>query len=291
MLAKLRRAIQAVFGVSSREANGFIILLPSIFLLIFSQPIYRWAIVSDRDIHVTQTALLDSLIDLAESKKRKIDTLVLRPFDPNKATIGELQALGVSPFIAKRIEQYRSKGGQFRIKGDLKKIYGFDSILYDRLVPFIQLPDKFLENKSHTARVNEPIRIIEFDLNKADTSDFKSVRGIGSVLASRIVKYRERLGGFVSTIQLTEVYGLDSTVIQALHQFHVGKEFKPLLIAVNQATVEQLDQHPYLSSKHAKAIITYRVQHGPFRSADELKAIKQLPEIVWQKILPYLSFE
>ncbi|MFN8416397.1 MAG: helix-hairpin-helix domain-containing protein [Cytophagaceae bacterium] len=46
------------------------------------------------------------------------------------------------------------------------------------------------------------------DLNKADSISFLEVKGIGPVLAGRIVKYRNLLGGYVSIEQLKEVYGL-----------------------------------------------------------------------------------
>jgi competence protein ComEA len=47
-------------------------------------------------------------------------------------------------------------------------------------------------------------------LNSTDTAEWKKIPGIGSVYASRIVKYRKRLGGFARKEQLLEVYGVDS---------------------------------------------------------------------------------
>ena len=46
-------------------------------------------------------------------------------------------------------------------------------------------------------------------LNATDTAEWKRVPGIGTVYASRIVKYHERLGGFARKEQLLEVYGVD----------------------------------------------------------------------------------
>jgi len=46
------------------------------------------------------------------------------------------------------------------------------------------------------------------ELNSCDTSDLARLPGIGKVLSSRIIKYRNLLGGYVSREQLLEVYGL-----------------------------------------------------------------------------------
>lgn len=46
------------------------------------------------------------------------------------------------------------------------------------------------------------------DVNKADSAGFEKLYGIGPKLASRIVKYREWLGGFTHVEQVKEVYGI-----------------------------------------------------------------------------------
>ncbi|HEY4876127.1 MAG TPA: helix-hairpin-helix domain-containing protein [Puia sp.] len=53
------------------------------------------------------------------------------------------------------------------------------------------------------------------DINAADTSAFSTLPGIGSKLSNRIITFRERLGGFYSTNQVAEIYGLsDSTFLK-----------------------------------------------------------------------------
>ena len=55
--------------------------------------------------------------------------------------------------------------------------------------------------------------ITQFEINAADTLNFRTLKGIGEVLSSRIVKYRKLLGGFYSTHQLTEVYGVEPETV------------------------------------------------------------------------------
>jgi competence protein ComEA len=48
------------------------------------------------------------------------------------------------------------------------------------------------------------------EVNSADSAGLTKIYGIGPAFASRIIKYRNRLGGFYSKEQLKEVYGLDA---------------------------------------------------------------------------------
>lgn len=291
MLTTLKRWVQSTIGVSSKEANAFLILLPTLFLVIFSQPLYRWLGVGNQPLSVRETFLLDSLVAKKESEKSiKTDSILLFPFDPNTATVAELTALGVSKFVANRIEQYRTKGGKFRVKSDLAKMYGLDSSVYRTLVPYIDLPEKLITETKADFPITSK-RIVEYDLNKADTVDLKSVKGIGPVLAGRIIKYRQSLGGFVDEDQLKEVFGLDSVVIKELTAFHITQEFIPEKIKINQTSEEELDKHPYVSLKQAKAIVTYRMQHGKFTSITDLSQVKLLNDDLIRKIAPYISYE
>jgi competence protein ComEA len=291
MLTTLKRWVQSTIGVSSKEANAFLILLPAMFLVIFSQPLYRWLGVGKQPLSVKETFLLDSLVARKEFEKSlKTDSILLFPFDPNTATVSELTSLGISKFVASRIDQYRIKGGKFKVKSDLAKMYGLDSSVYRTLVPYIDLPEKLItEPKTDFAKT--PNRIVEYDLNKADTADLKSVNGIGPVLAGRIIKYRQSLGGFVHESQLKEVFGLDSLLIKELAVFYIAPEFTPEKLKINQMTEGELDKHPYVSRKQAKAIVTYRIQHTRVASIDDLRQIKLLNDELIRKITPYISFE
>lgn len=57
---------------------------------------------------------------------------------------------------------------------------------------------------------------VRIDINRADTSEWKRLRGIGSVLSKRIVKYRDKCGGFKSVEQLRKIYGLSEETYQSI---------------------------------------------------------------------------
>lgn len=131
-----------------------------------------------------------------------------------------------------------------------------------------------------------------FDLNVADTNNLKQIRGIGSVLSRRIVKYRDLLGGFTSKSQLKEVYGLKDSVILALDSLSsLSITFVPNQIDINNADEYTISKHPYISKNLAKAIINYRFQHGPFNQVADLQNIHQIDSLKLKQITPYIKFQ
>ncbi|MTI41805.1 ComEA family DNA-binding protein [Fulvivirga lutimaris] len=136
------------------------------------------------------------------------------------------------------------------------------------------------------------VKIETFDLNSADTINFKQIRGIGSVLSKRIIKYRDLLGGFTNKGQLKEVYGLKDSVILALDSVStLSVAFTPEQIDINKADEYSLSKHPYISRTLAKAIINYRFQHGPFNQVADLQNIHRLDSLKLQQITPYIKFQ
>ena len=294
MWQRVQRFIQNLIGLSSSEATAFIVLMPLIFLFIFSEPAYRWWRANNEPLDVSRKVIYDSLAKNIENEKVDADKVSRIDisnfmFNPNIATLDELKANGISEKLSSRIIQYRNKGGQFRSKNDVAKIYGMDSSLFKKLYAYIDLPDKpevkqFDKEKKH-------ITTIQYDLNITDSTSLKSIIGIGSVLASRILKYRESLGGFIAPNQLKEVYGLDSAVIKALNIFFVSDDFHPKRININACTEQELDRHPYFSLREARAVITYRLQHGEYFSITDLQKVKSINETTIRKLTPYISFE
>ncbi len=295
---RFKALLRSVFGFSRTETNAFLVLLPLMALLIFSEPIYRYLTIQRKDDFSKEKQELDSLVAQWNFQKKHDSTSLPGKdkfkFDPNTATEDDLLALGFPGNLAQRILKYRSKKGKFVIKADLKKIYGMDSLFYVELFPFITLPErKPLLAKEEKVKTTETKKseVELFDLNQADTTQLKSIYGIGPVLATRIVIYRNKLGGFISSQQLSEVYGLDTAVISRLNKkSFVLENFSPVTINVNQADEKTLAGHPYIKFKLAKAIITYRFQHGNFKTIDDLTPIQLITSETLEKLRPYLAF-
>ena len=229
----------------------------------------------------------------AQNRKQSAPT-ELFAFDPNIIEQEEWQALGLSKAQAGSILKYRRKGGVFKVKEDVKKMYVVSAERYALWEPFIQLPDtldhfKTVENEPDK-KFKRPMPIV-VNLNTTDSAELTKLRGIGPVYASRIIKYRQALGGFYKIDQLGEVWGLqDSTLAKLRHQLTIGeKELQK--IHINQLEVDQLKKHPYLSWRESNAIVNYRKQHGSFQNADDLKKIYAVGDSLINAISPYLVFD
>lgn len=292
----IRKWIRDVFGFSGKEINGFLILLPSMLILIASEPVYRMWMAGRTDDFTAEKKYLDSLEQLwttAPTADSVVKT-TLFAFDPNKVSENDMLKLGFSEILATRIANYRQKGGQFRLRRDMLKIYGIDSSFYQRLYPYILLSESkeraIEEQLGKTTTQSQKNPLAPFDLNQADTTALKSVYGIGSKLANRIIRFRDRLGGFVKQEQVKEVYGLNSTVTaQLFNVAFIAEDFTPRKINLNTADETEFSGHPYIKKSVAKAIVVYRFQHGKFSDIEQLKNLTLIGAEEMEKIRPYLK--
>ena len=296
----IRRWIRNFFGFTRNQTNGFIFLLPLVAIFIFSEPIKRWYNSTQPRDFSSERATLDSLASLWQKEEintipeEETKSITLFAFDPNTVTEEGLNALGFSKGLTSRLINYRKKGGNFKTKGDLLKLYGMDSLFYATIEHFVvipeskEIPEKTVPIKTESTR-KEPIK---FDLNLADTSVLKTIYGIGTKLSSRIYAYREALGGFTSPSQVYEVYGLDSVVVDRLiRTSFIREDFFPRQLNLNLINEQDLSAHPYISKRMARAIVTYRYQHGKFGSVEDLRKILQLDDNQINKIKPYLTVD
>lgn len=159
-------------------------------------------------------------------------------FNPNTVSLEDLVRLGLSERQAESIENYRSKGGKFRVKEDFKKMYVVSDSLYERLEPFIDIP--------------------KVELNAADSTALVSLRGIGPYYARKIIEYRESLGGFYTVEQMLEVYGMDEERFAPLRE--CVKADASLIRPLDIWTLpeDSLARHPYLGRSGARSIVRFR---------------------------------
>lgn len=289
----LYRWLYNLVGFSRSQSNAFIILLPVLILILFSEPIYRMLRVAPV-VGPADRSRLDSLAalfstppkDTVHRKTRQSQPIPgsLRPFNPNTSAWADLRRLGFSSETAGRILKYRKAGGAFRFRRDLLRIHGLDTAFFRKIEPYVELPDR------EAPGVPKVAAVLMFDLNMADTSMLKKIRGIGDKLSSRIVKYRQSLGGFYTTSQLLEVYRLDTVVAQELrrHSF-VASDFKPAMHDINREPADSLALHPYISRRAAVEIVTYRKRHGRFTSVDELGMLSQFDSVTLRRVKPYMK--
>ena len=226
---------------------------------------------------------------------------ILAPFDPNTATEADFLRLGLPERTAKSILNYRDKGGKFRSREDFKKIYTLTPDDYTRLEPYINVAAASATATSPTLTAGNNTKLkpfVKIDINSASVDDWQKLNGIGIGYASRIVRFRDALGGFTNIKQVAETRGLPDSVYQRIEPLLLfsaensaganGSHIKKLRI--NTATLEEMRVHPYIGGL-AKVIVSFREQHGRFKTVDELRQIKIITPEVFRKMQPYLTSE
>ena len=224
------------------------------------------------------------------------------PFDPNIADSTQLLRLGLQPWQVRNIYKYRAKGGVYRRKEDFARLYGLTVKQYRELEPYIRissdyLPASTLVDKREPVEqepvkrdtLRYPVKIQENEhvvLNTADTTQLKKVPGIGSYYARQIIRYGQRLGGYVNVDQLDEIDDFP----KESKKYFVIVDAHPNRLNINRLTLPQLRRHPYINFFQAKAITDYRRLHGDIKSLNELRLDRDFPEEAIRRLEPYIEY-
>lgn len=322
---KLRKILSQFMVMSKAEQNGVGVLLIILFLVFvfrffvpvlfqndesFAEDIQRKIALIDQQ---KQLAKSDTLLNLSNETKQyntNASTTYRKPrisnntinyfkFDPNKVSKEELLKLGFSDKMATTFINYRSKGGVFYKSADLLKVYSVDSVLYQKLEPYIDIApiqkvktDEKVAEKLNTTFEKPQYTKTKFEkieINSADSALLTSLSGIGPVFASRICNLRNKLGGFVDVDQLKQVYNLPEETYQRILPYITIDTLLVSKININFVTSDELKHHPYCNYSDARKIIEYRSVHGQFQCVSLLLSNQVLAPEVYSQLKPYLT--
>ena len=212
------------------------------------------------------------------------EEVVLDFFDPNQASFQELTKLGFNSFQANNIVEYRKKGGSFKIEDDLLKIYGIDSAFFLTIKKFIQI-----KIQAPPIRKEDNPAFLLVELNSTDSTELVKLPGIGPFFASRIIKYRNLLGGFYSKQQLLEVYNFSEETYSDIKNSVLADSIQLKKIRINFSGYRELIRHPYLNNNQVNAILNYREKNGSFSSVNQIRLANLVDSTTFYKIKPYLN--
>jgi competence protein ComEA len=292
-MSLMKSHIKNYLSVTKKEWNGMVVLVFIIALVLLLPYAYQFSHKDNTKINETDfnkaVALLNKAkMDSSDNKiasDEKPANPALFDFNPNDLSANQWKQLGLSEHQIKIIKNYESKGGHFYRNTDLQKIYGITPDDYKRLEPYIDIPQK----GEYVSTKLKPGATVE--INTADSAKLTEVRGIGPSFAMRIIRYRDRLGGFYQKEQLKDVYGVDSAkYAEIINQLTVDPAAVTKL-KINSISFESLRQFPYLTYKQVNAVIQYRVQHGNYTSVSDMENIAIITPEILHKIGPYLSFK
>lgn len=293
------------FSFSKGERVAIITILTLIVLLILAclfRPTRQS--LSDASLHN-----LDSLLALRQTaieqqlakKPQEIAELHPFPFNPNTLTEEEWRQIGLTDRQVRNIMNYKAKGGKFYSKNDLGKLYTISEEDFAQLEPFIVLPEvqrntgfksesKNKEEQKGEERKSVKKDIPFVDLNTVDSTTLVELPQIGGYMASRIIEFRDKLGGFVNADQLRDVKGMDDARFAAIQPYIKISDVKPRRIDVNRADFKTLVHHPYLSYEQVKRIFNQREKRGMIKNWTQLDELLREEGDVHPLLEQYVMF-
>ncbi len=132
------------------------------------------------------------------------------------------------------------------------------------------------------------------DADLAGVRELERLPGVGPALARRIVADRESQGAFGGIEGLDRVPGIGPATLARLAPHLTFSRMATEAItseadsrlALNQASVRDLERLPGIGAVRARAIVAFRDSVGPFRHVDDLSRVPGLPAGVVAEILP-----
>ena len=300
--------LKNAFDFSRAEQRGIVVLCVILLVLIGYYFFLSRYYTDKQEVILTENSVIDSFLlqqqRYADSVQlsyqrtyswkndyEKKEKQVFKPFAfcPDTMKGKDWMRLGFSEKQASQIEKYQSKGGKFFKKEDLKKMYCVSEETYKILEPYIH----FLPSEKKNEKQETPIATAKYthqlELNKVDSLDLLKIPGIGVKIASQIISYRTKLGGFVHIDQLKEITFIDEERFAKIEPYLAVNIANVKKINVNEATISILVKHPYIDYYLAKSIVNQRDKKGKYASLQEMKKVLSLPEELYQKITPYLT--
>lgn len=280
------------FKLNKRQRNGLFFLL---LIIVALQTGYYLISKDTPQLKINNPELLAYQKQLDSIKQIQADYKpTIYPFNPNFITDYKGYTLGMTVEQINKLHSYRAKGKFVNSAEEFKQLTGVSQEFIDTWSPYFKFPDWVNKpKKENTFQKNTKTEAIALsDLNTATAEDLKKVNGIGDKLSERIVKYREKLGGFLVEDQLAEVYGLSPEVVQeTLKYFKILSKPDIVTVDVNKASIKQLTSVPNISYQLAKKIVMLRSSKGHINSLEELTKIEEFPLQKFNIIALYLKIE
>ena len=238
------------------------------------------------DFKIKRNAPKQSYYSKPHSTKKERHELKteLVPFSLDTVSASYLELLGFTPKQAELVVRYREIIGGYPSFEKFAECYAVDSTMAERLRPYI------LFKELSTTSPKQPELEFPVEINSADVATLVRINGIGEKSAQQIVRYRELLGGYHSVEQISELQVVTTENFQRILPQIWCDNSKIKKININFAAQNELETHPYLSSRMLKRIINKRLLKGGWSTIEEMIEDNIFSADEAARIAPYLQF-
>ncbi len=206
-------------------------------------------------------------------------------FDPNRVPAGTLKQMGLGAKQIKNLLSYRKHGGVFLKPADLLKVYGISKVEYQILADSIKIKP-LIRNKINPVESSQAIPKVE--INSCTQSELENRLHLPGWLARRVLKYRKLLGGFYSTRQLGQVYGMKPATLKRILPHITVNPQRIHRFDLEKVSLKTLLHHPYFDYETTKKLISFRSTHHSATGVDSVKVAALFSDSLWYKIRHYL---
>ncbi len=256
-------------------------------MLIFASGSHEKVKITHEDLIVVQEELLQAEEERKQERNQKHEkhySIPASSFDPNQYTVQDWVKLGLSEKQADVIVRFSERG--LYSNDDLKRIFVLPEALYELIKDSTFYPVRENSEKYTPA----PKEQVFLDLNTATAEDFEKIPGIGKYFASKMVSYRDQLGGYISREQLLEIRKFDTQKLEAIDRYIYLKAVPVRQMNINEVDFETLRSHPYITYEVANSIVKMREQKE-YRELDDIRRSKLIDDELFRKLEPYLTIQ
>ena len=288
--------LKSHFKFNKQERSGIFFLILFLIIIQVGYFVYdsyqineKYPLNIDNEFQVR----IDSLKNIA----LKNDSVKVYPFNPNFISDFKGYTLGMSTDEIDKLHNFRKTNKFVNSAEEFQIVTSISDSLLQVISPYFKFPEWTTKHEYKPSEVSSSKKlsttteiVVWKDLNTTTAEELRVINGVGEKLSARIIKFRNRLGGFLVDDQLFEVYYLDEEVAKRiLKQFKVISKPNIVKININTATAYELSKLIYIQKEVAERIVNYRNLNGSIKSLNELLKIEEFPAERIDRINLYLS--
>ncbi|PCJ81588.1 MAG: hypothetical protein COA57_14140 [Flavobacteriales bacterium] len=339
----MKQEIKDYFTFNRRERNGILVLLSIIVLLLFAINFMHWfysktttdfsEFEEEIDIFLTAQNQEDSQKKFysKNTEKKSEAHIEYFKFNPNNLAVEQWEKLGLSEKQVQVIYNYEAKGGKFRSKEDVKKMYIISDELYEKLQPYIDIPEEKRETKKENYAVFKVQLLSSSTQIDVKPENFKGLTGVKENKVNGLYKYTIGWGKSIQAVEkfkyvakqkefesafVVAFFKGDQVSIAEANKINLSlpkqeishpsgnlaekpkyekkswkKEYENLMIELNAADTAELKKLRGIGTSFSKRIVKYRDLLGGYQSVKQLKEVYGMDEERYQGIKNHISVD
>lgn len=297
----IKHLFREYFSYTASEKKGLFVLVILLLILYLLPFAFQCSEGAGSIINLEKQKQIDSLIssieDSVKIKKENTHLGKLDFFDPNIASKEKLLGIGFTSFQTNNLIKFRGKGGRFKKKNDLLKIYGLDQADLEYLNDYIRILDKGDSEKKKKCYKMKEYSLFYFDPNVISSKEWVRL-GVKKRIGNRIENYIIAGGCFKKATDLKKIYGFDTIKIAELLPYvKITGRLKEncsnakLRVPLNTADTTQLKQLSGIGTVFSARIVKYRNLLGGFVSKDQLLEVYGISKEKFTSISPMIILD